>query len=333
MKRIVFVAFLLALLVACGPGVPAVPSSASGQPVHSTSASIQPAAAPTEQAAPSDTPTVEPSPTATVASTTAPVPAFSHVYLIIMENKEYNDIIGKSSAQYINDLAEHYGLATNYTAVGHPSQPNYLALFSGSTQGITDDRSRTVDAKNLADQLDAAGKTWRVYQQNVPSGCYTGSSANGGADGKGEYARKHNPAISFVNIASASERCANIMDFGQFDPGASDYAMIVPNICNDMHDCPVSAGDSFLKEFVTKIVNSDAWKNGGVLFLTWDEGSTNQGGGGHVATLVISNRVQPGFQSSTPYTHYSLLRTIQDAWGLGCLAESCKANNMGEFFK
>ncbi len=332
MKQLVFAVLLLAL-AACAPVGPAITTSTAGQPVSSTSASKPPAAAPTESATPTDTPASEPSSTATVASNNATVPAFSHVYLIVMENKEYSDIVGKSSAPFINDLIGRYGLATNYTAVAHPSQPNYIALFSGSTQGIKDDLSRTVDGANLADQLEAAGKTWRIYQQNYPSDCFTGSSADGGLDGKGEYVRKHNPAISFVNIASASERCGNIMDFGQFDPAASDYAMIVPNICNDMHDCPVSVGDAFLKDFVTKIVNSDAWKNGGVLFVTWDEGSTNQGGGGRVATLVISNRVQPGFQSSTPHNHYSLLRTIQDAWALGCLAESCSASNMGEFFK
>jgi phosphatidylinositol-3-phosphatase len=223
-------------------------------------------------------------------------------------------------------------LATNYAAVAHPSQPNYIALFSGSTQGVKDDNRHTVNAANLADQLDAKGKTWKIFEQNFPSACFTGMSASGGSDGDGKYLRRHDPAISFSNISESPGRCANIVDFSQFDPAAADYEMIVANSCNDMHDCPVSDGDSFLQQFVPRIVNSDAWKNGGVLFITWDEGTTNKGGGGQVPTLVISPQVPAGFKSSVAHSHYSLLRTIQDAWGLGCLAQTCSANNLGEFF-
>ncbi|MCL4505021.1 MAG: alkaline phosphatase family protein [Chloroflexi bacterium] len=264
------------------------------------------------------------------------VPAFSRIYLIVMENHSYESIVGNASAPYINSLIARYGLATNYNGVAHPSQPNYLALFSGSTQGITDDFRHDITAPNVADQLDAHGKTWRVFAQNVPLNCYTDMLASGGEDGAGGYARRHNAAISFTGIADSPARCANITDFAHFDPAAADYALIIPNTCNDMHDtlCPggvnsVANGDTFLKGFVPKILNSSAWDDRSVLFITWDE---SEAIGNHVATLVISNKTPKGLRSATAHNHYSLLRTIQDAWSLGCLANTCTANNLAEFF-
>ena len=176
------------------------------------------------------------------------------------------------------------------------------------------------------------GKTWRVFAENVPTNCFGGEVGVNGEDGTGFYARKLNPAISFTDISRAPARCANITDFTHLDPAAADYALIVPNLCHDMHDCSVAAGDSFLKGFVPKILNSGAWRDGGALFITWDEGTTNAGGGGRVPLIVISNRVPKGFQSATAHNHYSLVRTIEEAWGLGCLNESCKANTLDEFF-
>ena len=271
---------------------------------------------------------------ATLTPTATASPVFSRVYAIVMENKEYGQIVGSDDAPYINSLIAQYGLATNYTGVMHPSEPNYLALFSGSTQGATNDGVYNLDDANLADQLEAKGKTWRVFAENVPTNCFTGEVGVNGADGIGFYARKHNPAISFTDISRAPARCANITDFTHFDPAAADYALIVPNLCHDMHDCPVATGDSFLKSFVPRILNSRAWHaaRGGVLFITWDEGTTNAGGGGRVPLIVISSRVPKGFQSSTAHNHYSLVRTIEEAWGLGCLNESCKANTLDEFF-
>lgn len=265
-------------------------------------------------------------------SPTRGLPAFNHVYTIVMENLEYGDIVGSASAPYINSLIEQYGLATNYTAISHPSLPNYIALFSGSTQGITDDGVYDLAARNIADQIQDGGRTWKMFAQNVPLNCYTGGAASGGADGPGMYVRKHEPAISFTNISGNPSRCANIADFTHFDPAAAHYEFIAPNSCNDMHDCPIETGDSFLKDFVPRILNNPAWQQGGVLFLTWDEGTSDEGGGGHVATIVIAKNVPPGFKSATAHNHYSLLRTIEDAWGLGCLANTCSANNMAEFF-
>jgi phosphatidylinositol-3-phosphatase len=250
-----------------------------------------------------------------------------------MENKEYGDIIGQASAPFISSLTAQYGLATTYLGVAHPSQPNYIALFSGSTQGVSNDSVHNLSVQNLFDQVEAAGKTWRVFAENVPAGCFSGETARNGADGSGVYARKHNPAISFTDISRSAARCANITNFAHFDPAAADLEVVIPNLCHAMHDCSVSTGDAFLKGFVPRITSSQAWQNGGVIFLLWEEGTTNQGGGGRVPLIVISKRVAPGFRSDVTHDHYSLLRTIEDAWGMNCLNHSCKANNLSEFFR
>jgi phosphatidylinositol-3-phosphatase len=256
------------------------------------------------------------------------VPGFSHVYLIVLENHGLSQILDSATAPYLHVLMGRYGLATNYHSVAHPSQPNYLALFSGSTQGVTDDGIHDLGARTLADQLDAAGRSWRVFAQNVPPGCYRGATASDGPDGPGNYARKHEPAISFTGISGSPTRCGNITDFSHFDPAAADFELVIPNLCNDMHDCSVAAGDRFLASFVPRILQSTAWKQGGVLFITFDEGQGSQ----PVATLVIASDVAPGSRSAVAHDHYSLVRTIENAWGLPCLANSCGANDMHEFF-
>ena len=248
-----------------------------------------------------------------------------------MENTEYSGIVGNAAAPYINGLITQYGLATNYDAVSHPSEPNYLALFSGSTQGISDDGLYDFGGSNLADQLEAHGKTWSVFAENVPLDCFAGSTSAGGEDGPGTYVRIHEPAISFQDISTDARRCAQITDFTHFDPTASDFELVVPNLCNDMHDCSVTTGDQWLATFVPRITSSASFQNS-ALFITWDEGTTTVGGGGHVPTVVVSPLTSIGYQSATAHTHYSLLRTVQDAWGLPCLNLTCGASNMGEFF-
>jgi hypothetical protein len=261
---------------------------------------------------------------------TSPIPTLDHVYLIVLENHGLASVLGDRGAPYLNSLIARYGLAANYIAVARPSQPNYIALFGGSTKGIADNDNHDVSGPNLADQLEAAGRSWRVFAQNVPSGCFTGVEASAGPDGPGIYARKHEPAISFTDISANPSRCANITDFSHFDPGAADFELIIPNRCNDMHDCTVDVGDQFLAGFVPRILDSPEFRDGGALFITFDEGT--DGGSQQVATIVAGPRVPAGLRSTVAHSHYSLLRTIEDTFGLGCLDESCDANNMSEFF-
>lgn len=320
------VTLTVGLLLAC---------SATPSPLASTSRAVaEPTGASTVSAAPT---AVAPSlalaaPTGGISLQATRVPSFRHIYLIVLENHEYGSIVGSSAAPYINTLIRRYALATNYHAVTHPSLPNYLALFSGSTQGVTDDSVHNLARRNLVDQLLAHRRTFRVYAQNVPLGCYKGATAHDGPDGAGTYARKHEPAISFTDISGNRLRCANILDFRHFSPSAASFELIVPNMCNSMHDCSVAKGDAWLHSFVPRILGSAALY-GSVVFITWDEGSTSLGGGGKVATLVIGPGVKRGFRSAVSHTHYSLLQTIEASWGLGCMNRTCSANDMREFFR
>jgi len=252
-----------------------------------------------------------------------------------MENEESTSIIGNASAPYINGLANTYGLATNYTAVAHPSEPNYLALWGGSTFGISDDSVHNIRARNLSNQLAARGRTWHVYAQDLPRTCSTASAAWGRVDltgAAGWYVRKHEPAISFTNISRSLIQCSRITRLSAFSPTAANFELIVPNLTNDMHDGSVAQGDAFLRSFVPRITGRASFANS-LLVITWDEGSTSLGGGGRVATIVISPREKGRYQSATAHNHYSLVRTIENAWGLGCLNLTCTANDLREFFR
>jgi acid phosphatase len=272
------------------------------------------------------------------AASARPVPAFKHIFVIVMENKDYARVIGSDQAPYMSALAQRYGVATNYYGIRHPSLPNYLAMTGGDTFGITSDCTDCfVNQPNLVDQLEAGGKSWKAYMEDMPSPCFVGDAAP-------LYKQKHNPFIYYDNIRTSAARCKKIVPFTEFaaDIKANtlpDFVWITPNMCNDMHDCPVSAGDSWLKTVVPQILASPAWKDQGVLFITFDEGSGTGGccgnaAGGRLATLVLSPLGRSGFTSDVPYSHYSLLRTIEAAWTLSLLGQAnCDcALPMADFF-
>jgi hypothetical protein len=259
------------------------------------------------------------------------VPDFGHVYLVVFENRPYDDVIGDPDAPYMNTLADRGALATDYHSVERPSQPNYIALVSGDTHGIHDDAIHDLDAPNLADQLEAKGISWAVSAENLPEPCFTGAFASGGPDGEGTYYRKHEPFISFTQISGNADRCGgHIHDLSSFDPAEASFQLIVPNICHDGHDCQLSVADEWLAGFAPRITESEAFADGGVLFVTFDEGDrlTN-----HIAMIAVGAGVLPGTRWDAVRTHYSWLRTIQDAWGLSCLARSCDAGNLSGLFQ
>lgn len=259
------------------------------------------------------------------------VPNFTHVYLIVLENRPYVDVIGKPAAPALNALVAQGALATNYHSVGRPSQPNYIALVSGSTHGITDDGVHELDAPNLADQLEAKNLSWAVSAENLPSSCFAGATASGGTDGAGNYARKHEPFVSFMAIGGNPDRCGqHIHGLAAFDPAEAAFQLIVPNLCHDAHDCALQVADSWLAAFVPKIVGSAAFADGGVLFITFDEADF---AGDQVPMIALGTGVRAGTQSADARNHYAWLRTVQDAWGLPCLASSCGSGNLSGLFR
>ncbi len=257
-------------------------------------------------------------------------PVFSKVVVIILENTEFDEIIDNGDAPFFNQLAGQYGLATNYFGITHPSFPNYLATVGGDTFGITENcedlsvcNRPEPFPSNLADQIEASHRTWVAYMEDMPGPCYIDSS--------GLYAQRHNPFIYFDTIRLRPERCANLQPYDPAGPLA-DFTWITPNLCNDMHDCPISTGDAWLQDVVSGILAQPEFQadGSGVLFITFDEGF----GQNRVATLVVGPLVKPGYQSSVSQNHYSLLRTIEESWGLPLLrnAGDPSLNNMGDFF-
>jgi acid phosphatase len=320
-----FVALAISVVAgACAGGNATATAALTPTPVAATPAStLTPSTPMTASATGSGTAAVSPTPS-------SGLPDFRHVYVIILENREYSSIVGSSAAPYINSLIAQYGQATNLYAETHPSEPNYIALTSGGLQGTNSDGAYNLGAPNLFDQIETSGRTWHVYAQSYPGSCYLGSVAGAVADGPGapgDYARKHNPAISYTSISGKPTRCANITKLAGFDPTAADFEMIVPNQINDMHSSSVGAGDAFLKDFVPQITSSPAFADS-VLFITWDEGSSSLNGGGHIATIVASPNMTPGSRFEGPATHYSMLRTIELAWGMPLLGEAQKASTL-----
>ena len=256
------------------------------------------------------------------------VPNFSHVVVMIFENEEYTSIIGKSTLPNFNNLAKQYTLLTDDYAVRHPSLPNYVALTSGSTQGITSDcGSCSFNATNIADLIESSGRTWKAYMENMPSPCYLNSHSG--------YTPNHNPFIHYKDIRSNAVRCQqHDVPLTQLDSDLQNnalpsFAWITPNLCNSGHDCGAAAADKFLGLEVNKIISSPAFDQNSLLVITFDEGTTNKSccnlptsAGGRIATILISKLVKPGFQDATPYSHYSVLKTIETSWGLKLLGHS-----------
>jgi hypothetical protein len=252
-----------------------------------------------------------------------PLSHASHVVVIVMENEEATSILGSAAAPYANALARRYGVATQSYAVAHPSLPNYLALTSGSVDGVESDCTEChVAARNIVDQLEAARISWRAYLEDQPGSCFRGARAGG-------YAKKHNPFIYYDDVARSPARCSHLVGFGAL---ASDlragrlptYAWITPNLCDDGHDCAIAAGDRFLARTVPPILHELGPH--GFLILTWDEGSSERGccggeaHGGRIATIVAGPEVRRGGRDDQAVDHYGVLGTIEEALGMPPLA-------------
>jgi acid phosphatase len=226
--------------------------------------------------------------------------------IAVFENKGYDQIIGGSQAPYLNRVAGQGALFTDSHAVTHPSQPNYIALFSGSTQGITNDSCPhdLPTTANLGSQLAGAGLSFVGYSEELPWPGYRGCS-NGTS-----YARKHAPWVDFTAVPASANRSLSDLptDFRRLPT----VSFVVPNLCNDMHDCPVSTGDSWAAAHLDGYLRWAGTHNS-ALIITFDEddnGPTNQ-----IVTIVAGQHVAPG-RYGEPVDHYRLLRTIEAGYGL-----------------
>jgi hypothetical protein len=244
------------------------------------------------------------------------VPRPDHVVIVIFENTSAGSIIGNSQAPYFNQLANSGADFTNAHAVTHPSEPNYLDLFSGSNQGVTDDSCpHTFSTANEGAQLIAAGLTFTGYSEDLPSAGSTVCTS-------GNYARKHNPWVNFSNVPAADNQpfSAFPTDFTQLPT----VSWVVPNLCNDMHDCSIPTGDTWLQTHLDAYVQWAKTHNS-VLITTFDEndGST----GNQIATIFNGQPVKTGSYSEN-INHYSVLRTIEDMYGLPYAGSAASATSI-----
>lgn len=274
---------------------------------------------------------------------TGKIPVVSHVFVLVEENHSYSSVIGNASMPYTNQLASKYALATRYFANRHNSLPNYFMLTVGDLVTTDDTFSGTVSADNIVRALTAAGKSWRIYAESLPNAGYTGASVL-------PYARDHNPFAYFSDVLQSGSQAANIVPLTQLAADITantlpDYAMIVPDLSNDGHDCPQEANnctdtdkltniDSWVKNNMGPLIGSSAFQDS-VLIYTWDESDINDlaHGGGHIATILISPKVRAGFQSTTVYQHQSALKLTMQLLGVTDFpGAAAAATDMTEFF-
>lgn len=258
-----------------------------------------------------------------------PTTAARTIFTIVLENHDYAEIVGSSNAPYINGLIAQYGLETNYKDTIHPSLGNYLHMISGENQypGVIDVNPTTgpyfpANKANLGTQLEAANIKWRSYQESMGTPCRLTTS--------GKYAPKHDPFLYFVDQQSGPNMlCANTnVDYSNFaaDLATNEYRYmwITPNLDSDGHDpsnnpvLGLQHADAWMATEVPKILASEGYQNGGVLFITWDEA---EGRGSNdpdkIPMIVVSKRIkQAGMTDNTAMTHSSYLATIEDMLGL-----------------
>lgn len=248
-----------------------------------------------------------PLPAARVSLAAATLPRYAHVVMVIEENRSQADIVGNKAAPFLNALAAGGAMMAQSFAETHPSEPNYLALFAGSTFGVTKDSCplNAGAAPNLASELLASGRTFGGYSEDLPAVGSPVCSA-------GKYARKHVPWVNFSNVP------ANVsVPFSAF-PQPGGYAnlptlsIVIPNNDNNMHDGSIAQGDAWLN---THLAAYATWArtNNSLLIVTWDEddgGPRNQ-----IPTVFYGAHVQPGSYNET-INHYNLLATLEEMYGL-----------------
>jgi acid phosphatase len=271
---------------------------------------------------------------------TPPPPAasvrFGHVFIVVEENANFGNVIANPALPYLNGLANQYGLATNYFANAHPSIPNYFELTTGQILTLIDastPHTFPVSSDNVVRELLAAGKSWKSYAEDLPSAGYTGGDT-------GRYAVRHNPLAYFTDVQNDTKQVQNLVPFSQFAADLSaanlpDYSFIVPNLCNDAHDCALGTADIWLKTNIDPLIQSPQFQKDGLLIVVFDEADTLDftSGGGHVAAVIVSPLAKRGYKSIAFYQHESALRLSLEGLGVTKLpGDAATAPAMWEFF-
>ncbi len=276
------------------------------------------------------------------------ISAIKTIFIIVMENHNWSDILGSSSAPYINGtLLPMASYCDNYfdnPKMVHPSEPNYIWLEAGDNLGITSDADPSTNFQTTTDhlvtQLKTAGVSWHAYEEDMPIGTCPVTSV-------GNYAAKHNPMVFFTDVSgnppssTATECIAHEFPYTQLamDLGAgavAQYNFLTPNLCNDMHNAcaplndEIKQGDMWLSTEVPKILASQAYKNGGALFITWDESEITES---PIGMIVLSPLAKGGgYVSHLKYYHSSTLRSVEEVFGVPLLRDAANQYNLSDLF-
>jgi phospholipase C len=248
--------------------------------------------------------------------------SFKKVVIVVLENANYADAMAQP---FLNKLAKNGALLSHFYAETHPSLPNYIALTAGTFMGVTSNRPISLDLPHVGDLLEARAKTWKVYAEGYPGNCFLGQQA-------GNYARWHVPFLSFNNVQTDPRRCARIIEASAFANDATNgnlpnYTLYIPDVRNDGHHTNIAFADRWVAQTFGSLLNDPTFMRDLLFVVTFDEGTTRSSN--HIYTALAGASVLPGSISENVYNHYSLLRTIEDALGLGTLGKNDKlASNL-----
>lgn len=267
-------------------------------------------------------------------------PVFDHIFVVLMENHAYGQIIGSPDAPYVTQLAQTNASAGNYFALEHPSLGNYIGLTAGDT---FNGRFQTdcdpapgcqVAEQGIHDRIEAAGLSWRGYMEGMPAPCGTADFY--------PYVVRHDPWVYFTNVSGDATRCQSaVVPYEQLTTDLSSvgttpsFVWITPDVCHDTHDCSIRTGDDWLSQNLPQIFNSPAWTSqNSLLLLTWDEDDGTEGN--HVPMVAVGSKgtvKTGGYVSPNAYNHYSLLKTVEASWRLPPLtANDAAASSMNDLF-
>ena len=275
----------------------------------------------------------------------AQVPSSNHVYVLMEENHSYSQVVGNTNMPYLNSLIQQYGLATNYDANSHYSIPNYFWITTGKYVTLNDGNTTVFNVDNIVRELLTAGKTWKAYEESIPSVGYTGPTVE-------PYESNHNPFAFLSDVANSTQK-NNMVPFTQFatdiaNNNLPNFGWIGPNGTHNGHNAGLATMDAWLKANLPALLATAPFQAGGdgLLIITFDESIDSDcaplatcpklpenGGGGHVATVLIGPNVKKGYKSSTFYQHTNALRTIANALGLSTVpGAAATATPMSDFF-
>ncbi|MEO8727705.1 MAG: alkaline phosphatase family protein [Acidobacteriaceae bacterium] len=268
--------------------------------------------------------------------TASPQPELStaqHVVVVTLENHSFSSVINNSSMPYLNAIAHDYAYGSQYYADTHPSIGNYFMLTTGQIITNNDNFNGTVSADNLVRHFSSTGKTWRSYAEGLPSVGYLGGDT-------GLYFRHHNPFTYFSDVRNSNPERQNLVPFTEFahdlaNGALPNYSFIIPNRCNDAHDCSLSTADHWLQANLGPLLANQQFQRTGLLLIVFDESFDNDPahGGGHVALVAVGHAVKRAYASPSFYRHENLLSTVCASPVLyGCPGAGSSAQPMSDLF-